>query len=122
MFTTMVLSFKMTARCWTMSLIILTKKAMSKPDGQQDKGKLFYRSPDGSPVSGWFEDENGKYYLEKDGSPKIGWADIDKKKYYFQSNGAMATACMEIEGKQHFFHEDGSVSRLDGLRRKEILL
>ena len=73
------------------------EKAYVRTGWVQDNGKLFYRSPDGSPVSGWFEDENGKYYLEKDGSPKIGWADIDKKKYYFQSNGAMATGMMEIE-------------------------
>ena len=85
-------------------------KGYVKTGWVQDKGQIFYRNPDGSPVVGWFTDDSGTYYLNENGSPAIGWTDVDGQHYYFKENGAAATGMTEVDGVQYLFNEDGTVS------------
>ncbi len=54
---------------------------------EDSDGRRYYYNQDGTPYSGWLQEEDGLYFLREDGSMARGEAEIDGKAHYFTSAG-----------------------------------
>ena len=74
-----------------------------------------YIDDDGSKVTDWFLDEDGKrYFMSKSGDMQTGWLEWKNNKYFFDGNGVMITGWLNIDGFSYYFRP-GSGEMLVGV-------
>lgn len=69
------------------------------PRLQVSDGGTTYTNADGSPYTGWLDDDRKRYYFEN-GQAVTGWKYIDGLKFYFYNNGVLCQDVDELIGKQ----------------------
>ena len=75
---------------------------------QSDLVGRYYINSDGTRLTGWFNDSDGKKYLfDSNGYALTGWKDPDIGRVYFDENGALAIGLAAIDGSLYYFGYDG---------------
>lgn len=89
--------------------------------GSKKKAELYRENTDGTPVQGWYTDEDGTTgYCDTDGYLLTGFQMLDGFRYLFTEEGDMITGAYTLEnGERILFTEDGkqyrqSAAVLDG--------
>ncbi len=74
------------------------------------QGQNYYLGSNGKPRTGWVEDSyhgTWYYFRSSDGTMVTGWQTIGGRKYYFHEDGTMATGWVYIAGHVYVFGDNG---------------
>lgn len=78
------------------------------PNGwQYEKGRWYYYR-NGSPVTGWLQDQGMAYYLKENGVAATGWNLVEGKLRFFTDTGVLRTGWMETKAGTYYLTEHGT--------------
>lgn len=107
----------MKRKIWMTTLICSLMYSMTAFAGgfSFDGDRITYVNEDGSRVTGWLQDGDGKWYhFDEDGYASVGWYEENGKRYYFRigSGSMIADRTITLDGAVYRFDGDGASTRL----------